>query len=492
MAGMETDTMALSAEHESRLDSYQQELANTRARLLIQQRESIETKLHCDFMKDTLLQQIHRMEIIQEQFELTCDENKDKNIKYPENIFDNLYQFIETIPKLKEREKLLHEVKLIQNTHEELILEHMETISALTFELKNSQSENSQRHQVEDLRLEKVRQQNITMGSEIKRLEKELLESKFKGEQLKTEIHRARASQEKQSKESLEKLARGEAEVRNLQITLQSVRDELSSVKRDFSSLEPKEDLFPGTHTHIQLRLDPKSDLDDGREEQKTIRRRSLHRASSLTDPEVSYQTLRSEYFQCQLELGIRDQTILALGTQLKSKESELLIVQNSHSAVVTCLKNELSELRSKLANQDLSALSMLSDTIKRSEISQIDFVRNLSGMIEEKIDGKSLKEKPREDPQQITDCDSQLAKNYQMEIASLKEELQLKDQEIRRLNHEIQKRRNESQFEVQAAMDGLRRQMEGFKTDFLQSQSSSSSLSKPSDEHDTESLSKV
>jgi hypothetical protein len=490
----ETDPHPLAlTEYESRLQSYQHELG---AKLSVTRMESMETKLHCDFLNDGLLQHIYRMEIIQDQLERSCEENM--NMTYPDNLFLNLYQSIETIPGLKEREKLMNEAKSIQNAHEQLILEHMETISTLRFELKNIQSENSQQHQAEDRRFGRVRQQNVTLGEEVQKLEKELLESKLKSEQLRLQVQAARMSQEKQNKESkanLEKFAQCEAEVHNLRETLQAVRDELSTTKRELEDHklengELRKENFPASQmnlSHWKHQYDSKSDLDDGREKQNTIRL-TLHRASSLTDLEVSYQTLRAEYLQCQVELGVRDKTILTLRSQLKSKESELLTAINDHTASVTGLKTELLELKSKLTTQDLSVLSMLSDSIKRDELTQRAIVMNLSGMIEEKVNEKMLKERPQDTLLQITDQYSQVMNNYEMEIHSLKEQLRQKDQEIGRLTRDLHEKKNDS--EIHAAMDGLRRQMEGFKTQFLQTQ-----LSSPAEipnDYDIESLSKV
>jgi chromosome segregation ATPase len=145
--------------------------------------------------------------------------------------------------------------------------------------------------------------------------------------------------------------------------------------------------------------------------------------------------------------------------------------------------------------NQDISVLSTFSDLVKRDELSQKAFMLNLGGIIEEKLNESKGEYHHPADHFHLIDEYSHAINNYQMEIQSLKLQLFDRDQDLERLNAEVADKNlqlKDNQFQIHAAMDGLRRQMEGFKTEFFQTKSLPCSPSEIQNEYDVESLSKV
>jgi hypothetical protein len=472
--------------YEKKIESYQKELGNTQAKLTITRMETMETRLNCDLFLNDIQEQIQRMEIIHHQFNRLDQEEKKEGVSsdYPENIFLELYEMIEKMPRYnsKDKERLQNEVQKIQNIYEEKQLRNLETISTLQLQIEHlSQRKSSQ---FDDNRVERISREKDLLGIEVQKLEKELLETKIKCEQLKIEMNTAKISHEQlknELNETRQELVRRSANSDFVEKELSLVRDELASTKRKLDVVPQSHFLSSQSKDNSDLNLKSRRNLSVsvGQDEQKPIRC-SIHQASSLSDLEFSYQTLRSDYLQCQLDLSAREKTISTLTDQLKAKESELLTVQEDYSTL-------FSSLRNQVANQD--------------EVSQKTFMRDLGGIIEEKLNeskgSKGSKGVTADvipaplDLFQLTDEYCHVLNNYQMEIQSLKLELFDKDQVIERLTAEIAEKNQESQFQIHAAMDGLRRQMEGFKTEFLQKQAHPCSPSEIQD-YDVESLSKV
>lgn len=194
---------------------------------------------------------------------------------------------------------------------------------------------------------------------------------------------------------------------------------------------------------------------------------------------------LRKTLMDLKQRLQAEEEQLFSCQVQLKAKEAELTVCRSEHDAMIAYLRNEMAELKAKILSQDISMLTLVSDSVKREELA-LERKCLLYRSRQSDLDVSLNNQKTEKDHDEIVNA-------YRNDIASLREQLRSKDYEIESLRSTLKEKEleiKENNGQMKDTMEALRSQMENVKSHLARGESfSKSSLSL---EHDSESLSKV